>query len=249
MDKKHHIQCGIGDVGGYVFLPGDPGRVESLAQYFEAPERVANNREYLTYSGYLMGERVSVVSTGIGCPSTAIAVEELSDLGVHTFVRVGGGGSLQDYVKIGDMVIPTGAIRDEGTSQQIIPLAYPAVADYTVIRHLKEAGDELGFRCHLGIVHSKDSLSSEIVPESLPNRKFLEAQWHAWLAGRTLASEMEVSVIYILAAIKGLRAGAVIKVRDEKYDPTKGFSMGMDDCNHLAVRGMERLIAADKQQT
>lgn len=247
MEKMHHIQCGPGDVGGYVFLPGDPGRVKMIADMFDSPQKVAENREYVTYSGYLMGEKVSVTSTGIGAPSTAIAVEELSQIGAHTFIRVGGAGSLQDYVHVGELVVPTGAIRDEGTSRQIIPLAYPAVADYQVTRALAEASQELGYTCHLGVVHSKDSLASEIAPETLPNRKFLEAEWEAWLGGKALASEMEASVIFVLASVKRLRAGAVLKVRDERLNPAKGFDNSMEDCITTAIKAVERLIRVDKQ--
>ena len=108
---QYHIGLKQGDVGKYVILPGDPKRCAKIAQYFDEPKLVADNREYVTYTGYLDGEKVSVTSTGIGGPSAAIALEELVNVGAETFIRVGTCGGMQIDVKGGDIVIATGAIR------------------------------------------------------------------------------------------------------------------------------------------
>lgn len=127
---QFHIQCGPGDVGGYCVLPGDPGRCRSIAQRLEGAVHVRTNREFETWTGSLLGEKVSVVSTGIGGPSAAIAMEELANLGTHTFVRVGTCGGIRLDVRSGDVVVATGAVRMEGTSREYAPIEYPAVPDF-----------------------------------------------------------------------------------------------------------------------
>jgi uridine phosphorylase len=135
-ELQYHIKMRTGMVGKYVLLPGDPGRSEKIAKFFDNPKLVACNREYTTYTGTLLGEPVSVTSTGIGCPSTAIAVEELVKIGAHTFIRVGTAGGMQPGTKTGEVAVVTGGIRDEGTSRQYLPLEFPAVADPDVRAHL-----------------------------------------------------------------------------------------------------------------
>ena len=154
--KEYHIGVGAGDVGRYVILPGDPGRCEKIAKHFDNPVKIAQNREYTTYTGYLDGEKVSVVSTGIGGPSASIAVEELIHCGADTFIRVGTSGGMQKEVLGGDLVIATGAIRFEGTTKEYAPIEYPAVPDFDVTTALKEASEELGYRHHLGVVQRDD---------------------------------------------------------------------------------------------
>ena len=135
---QHHIHLHKGDVGRYVLLPGDPGRCEMIAEYFDEPKFIVQNREYVTYTGKLLGQKVTVTSTGIGCPSTAIAVEELIAIGADTFIRVGTSGGMQPGTKVGEVAIVTGAIRDEGTSLHYMPIEFPAVADIDVVQALKE---------------------------------------------------------------------------------------------------------------
>ena len=144
-----HLHIKEGDVGRYVLLPGDPARCEKIAKYFDNPHFVAQNREYVTWSGTLLGEKVSVVSTGIGCPSAAIAVEELIDVGADTLVRVGSSGSMQPNVHMGDVVVVTASIRDEGTTSHYLPLEYPAVADVDVVNALRAGAHETGLALSL----------------------------------------------------------------------------------------------------
>ena len=141
-DKQYHIQVGAGEVGRYVILPGDPKRCAKIAAYFDDARLVADSREYVTYTGYLDGVKVSVTSTGIGGPSASIAMEELVKCGADTFIRVGTCGGMQQDVCGGDIVIASGAVRMEGTSREYAPIEYPAVADVDVMQALIQAAKE-----------------------------------------------------------------------------------------------------------
>ncbi len=149
ISKLYHIGCRRGEVGRYVLLPGDPGRVPMIASLLDDAKEISHNREYLTYTGTLLGEKVSVTSTGMGCPSTAIAVEELAIAGADTFIRVGTSGPMQDFIETGDLLIAWGAIRDEYTSKQYVPPEYPAVADLEVTLALRQAASDRGVRHHV----------------------------------------------------------------------------------------------------
>ena len=146
LSKQYHTQVGAGDVGKYILMPGDPKRCARIAAYFDNAEQIADSREYVTWTGTLDGVKVSAVSTGIGGPSTAIAMEELSLCGADTFVRVGTCGGIQPEVKSGDLVIATGAVRMEGTSREYAPIEFPAVANLQVTNALAEAAHKLGYR-------------------------------------------------------------------------------------------------------
>ncbi|MBE6902911.1 MAG: uridine phosphorylase [Ruminococcaceae bacterium] len=214
-DIRFHLKTRNGDIGRYVILPGDPGRVPKIAAKLDDAKLIASNREYVTYTGYLDGVKVSVCSTGIGGPSAAIAVEELIMSGADTFIRVGTSGGINLKVVGGDLLVASAAIRSEGTSHEYIPENYPAVADFDVIKALKEAGDELstdedGNRCHVGVVHSKDNFYGEIDPNSTAVPHKLNAAWEGYLKCGCLTSEMEAAAIYSVALCRGVRAGAVL---------------------------------------
>jgi len=131
--KQPHIKCKEGDVAKYVLLPGDPGRIEKIIKYWDEAKKIAFNREFLTYTGKYKGIEVSATSTGIGGPSTAIAVEELVNIGAKVLIRVGTCGSLREVIKIGDIIIPIAAMKQDGTSKDYLPVEFPAVADLEVI--------------------------------------------------------------------------------------------------------------------
>ena len=209
---QFHIQCAQGDVGKYCILPGDPGRCRAIAQRFDGAVHVKTNREFETWTGELLGERVSVVSTGIGGPSAAIAMEELVECGADTFIRVGTSGGIVDKVKGGDIVIATGAIRQEGTSREYLPIEFPAVADFSVVSALHEAAQALGFPYHTGVIQSKDSFYGEIRPAQMPIADELTAKWKAWKAAGALTSEMETAALMIVAQVLHVRCGAVLNV-------------------------------------
>lgn len=197
------------DISPYAILTGNPDRVKRIAERLDKQQMVRQNREFVTCTGFFRGEKITVVSTGIGSPSAAIAIEELTSLGVHTFIRVGTSGSLQECIKPGDIVIATGAVRDEGTSPQYIPLFYPAIADHSVVAALHKSAVELGVKVYLGIVHTKDALIQE-TPENIPLKDYIERKWKILQAAHVLCTEMESSALFVIGSIKKVRVGAVI---------------------------------------
>ena len=207
--SQYHIGLNKGDVGKYVILPGDPKRCKKIAQYFDDPKLVADNREYVTYTGYLNGEKVSVTSTGIGGPSAAIAMEELVNVGAEVFIRVGTCGGMQLDVKGGDLVIATGAIRMEGTSKEYAPIEFPAVANLDVVNALVKASENLGYTHHTGVVQCKDSFYGQHSPEIKPVSYELMNKWEAWKRLGCLASEMESAALFIVASYLGVKVGSV----------------------------------------
>jgi uridine phosphorylase len=249
-EVMYHIQMKKGDVGRYVLLPGDPGRCEKIAAHFDEPQLVANNREYKTYTGTLLGEKVSVTSTGIGCPSAAIAVEELSIIGADTFIRVGTSGGMQPHLVPGDLAIITGAIRDEGTSHQYMPAEFPAVADLDVVTALREAAGRLDVPHHLGVTHSKDSFFGQHQPERMPVKNHLLDRWEAWKAGGAICSEMEASAIFVISSILRKRAGGImlIAANQESDDPEVKRSHDLTDLLRTTVEAVRILIERDRQQ-
>lgn len=177
---QFHIQCAPGDVGRYCILPGDPGRSEIIARYFDNPIHVAYNREFNIYTGTLLGEKVSVCSTGIGGPSAVIALEELCAIGGDTFVRTGTCGGIKLEVQSNDLVIATGAVRHEGASREYAPIEFPAVPDYEVLSALVDTAKALGHPWHAGVVQCKDSFYGQHAPGRMPVSYELEAKWEAW---------------------------------------------------------------------
>ncbi len=211
-DRQYHIGLREGDVGEYVILPGDPKRCEKIAQYFDNPKLVGDNREYVTYTGYLDGVKVSVTSTGIGGPSAAIAMEELTKIGAKNFIRVGTCGGIDIDVKGGDLVIATGAIRAEGTSKEYAPIEFPAVANIDIVNALNNASKKLGYNAHTGIVQCKDSFYGQHSPQTMPVSYELENKWEAWKRLGCLASEMESAALFVVASYLKVRVGSVFLV-------------------------------------
>lgn len=207
--KQYHINLKQGDVGEYVILPGDPKRCAKIAQYFENPVLVADNREYVTYTGYVDGTKVSVTSTGIGGASASIAMEELVKIGAKYFIRVGTCGGIQTDVKGGDLVIATGAIRMEGTSKEYAPIEFPAVADFDIVNALVKASKNLGFTSHIGVVQCKDAFYGQHEPETKPVSYELINKWEAWKRLGCLASEMESAALFIVASYLKVKVGSV----------------------------------------
>ena len=217
MEKQYHI--GFDDSHGaeYAILPGDPGRVEKIASNFDNPHLFCQNREYTTWLGELQGasgskKKVMAISTGMGGPSTAIAVEELFKTGVKNFIRVGTCGGMALDVTGGDIVIATGAIRQEGTTKEYVPVEFPAVANLDVTNALVQAAKKLNLKWHAGIVQCKDSFYGQHSPDRMPAGFELSDKWEAWKKAGCLASEMESASLYIVSQILGARAGCVLNV-------------------------------------
>jgi uridine phosphorylase len=249
-EVMHHINMKQGDVGRYVLLPGDPGRSEKIARYFDNPQFVASNREYVTYTGTLLGEKISVTSTGIGGPSTAIAVEELAMIGADTFIRVGTSGGMQPYQKPGTLAIVTGAIRDEGTTLHYLPPEFPAVADFQVVEALRQAAVKLGKLHELGISHSKDSFYGQHTPERMPVADHLLRRWKAWCMGGAICSEMEASTLFIVSSFLRKRAGGImlIAANQESPDPQVGVVTKLDDMLETTMEALKILIEQDRKK-
>ena len=251
-EKQYHINCVEGDVGGYVLLPGDPGRCEAIAQYFDNPVHIGMNREYNIYTGTLLGEKVSVCSTGIGGPSASIAMEELVKLGAHTFIRVGTCGGIHLDVMPGDVVVATGAIRYEHTSMEYAPIEFPAVSDFDIAFALKNAGEELGYRIHTGVVQCKDSFYGQHSPEKSPVYYELLNKWESWKRLGVKASEMESAALYVVAAALGVRCGACFHVVWNQEREKAGMFMPMTEDTSGAIKvgieAMKKIIAADKNK-
>jgi len=247
--RQYHIQVAAGEVGRYVILPGDPKRCKKIAAYLENPVLVADNREFVTYTGTLDGVKVSVTSTGIGGPSASIAMEELYRCGADTFVRIGTCGGIQTEVKSGDIVVATGAVRMEGTSREYAPIEFPAVADLTVANALVSAAQKEGVPVHSGVVQCKDSFYGQHEPEKMPVGYELMNKWEAWKRLGCLASEMESAALFVVAAHLHVRAGSCFLVvanqEREKLGLENPVVRDTDRAVRVAVEAVRTLIRAD----
>ena len=247
---EYHVHLKQGDVGAYCILPGDPGRCASIAGHLDGARHIGMNREFNTYTGSLLGVPVSVVSTGIGGPSAAIAMEELVHLGAHTFIRVGTCGGMDLDVLGGDLIVANGAIRMEGTSKEYAPVEFPAVPDFTVTRALADAAEALKFRYHVGVVECKDSFFGQHEPEKKPVGYELTNKWKAWCALGAKGSEMESAALFVTASALHVRVGTVLLVLANQERAKAGLP---DDQVHnteheiqVAVEAMKTLIRQDK---
>lgn len=247
--RQYHIQVAPGEIGRYVLLPGDPGRVELIASFLDDAHEVAYNREFKTWTGYLDGEKVSVCSTGIGGPSAAIAVQELYNCGADTFIRIGTCGGMQLDVKSGDIVIGTSSIHD-GSSAELVDIAYPAVADFEVTQELVRAAETLGISdgVHVGTSQSKCAFYGQHEPEKLPSGERLQEKWREWIRMGCLASEMESATIFVIAGYLRARAGAcfLVVANQERelrqmdnpvvHDTSLAAQLGVEAIRSLIVR-------------
>ncbi len=211
IEKMYHIDLCKDDVvaAKYAILPGDPDRVEKIAAFLDNPRQIGKKREYNSYIGSLCGQNIVVTSTGIGGPSTAIAVEELAMLGITNFIRIGTCGGMQQNVIPGDIIIGNASIRMDGTSKEYLPIEFPAVSDFELTAALRDAAKAMGENYHVGVVQSKDSFYGQHSPERMPISTELKSRWQAWIAAGTLASEMESATLYTVAQTLGLKAAAV----------------------------------------
>ena len=249
-NKQFHIQCVEGDVGKYVILPGDPGRCEAIARHFDNPVHIGMNREYNVWTGTLLGEKVSVCSTGIGGPSAAIAMEELVKIGADTFLRTGTCGGIHLDVKPGDIVVATGAVRYEHTSLEYAPIEYPAVADFELTAALKQASEALGFDTHTGIVQCKDSFYGQHSPGASPVYYELQHKWESWKRLGVKASEMESAALFVVANALHVRCGSCFHVIWNQEREKAGLFMPMSEDTsgviRVTIEALKALITADR---
>jgi len=228
-----HIMCGINDVAKYVLMPGDPKRVKTIASFLDESRKVADYRGFVTYTGSKDGVGISVCSTGIGCPSAAIAIEELTRIGAETFIRVGTTGALQEHVHTGDIVVASSAVRADGASRIIVPLEFPAVADFSVITALLRAARKHHTKMHFGMVLSTDAFYRDY--ENLKR----------WSEFGVLSVEMESSVIFTIAALNKLKAGSILAVDG---NPLLGLGKGEFEPGERTGELDERVKEAIKEE-
>ena len=231
--KQPHILCSEEDVSPYVLMPGDPMRVLRVAQFLDKWEAIAFNREYRSIKGFYKGVPITVVSTGIGGPSMVIALEELIACGAEFFIRIGSCGASQPEIAIGDLVVSTAAVREDGASAMYVEKNYPAVADFTLLTSLVESCRNLQYKFHMGITRSHDSFY--IDDESERMKKTYK--------NKVLASDMETATLYTLASLRGVKAASILNnvvlFRGELKD---GISTYVDESEDSASEGEKREI-------
>ena len=251
-----------GEAAKYVFLCGEPERVPKIAAMTSNPKKIKQVREYTIYGGSLDDVPVTIASTGIGGPSTAILLEELANLGSDTFVRIGTSGGIADGLEKGDFVIATGAVKADGTTRSYTWPEYPALASYEVVIALIDSAHRLGAKFDAGICLSVDGFYSEnkvlkegrIAPMSQSGyiTSFMVDKLSDAKKMGVRNIEMENGTIFTLAALLGLRAGAICTIADVvPWRPTEkmlDFERNMTDCIKIGIEGMRTLMAWDKRK-
>lgn len=251
MKIQPHIKCKKGDVARYAIIPGDPARVKLIAKYFDEPKEIAFNREFLTITGEYKGIRITATSTGIGCPSTAIAIEELANIGVDTFIRVGTCGSLQKGIQAGDLIIPFAAVRAEGTTKEYISTEFPAVSTPEIYQALIQSVKKLNFRYFTGINRTHDAFYEHINNFVKWGEIYKDDRMKSWKYP-LVSSEMECSVVFLLPMLRGLRSGCVLAVNTPealqevvkdpnmiyKLDESIGVKSGIEDAVKTALEAI-----------
>jgi len=252
MEAKKMLHIGVrkGEIGRYVFVPGCVERATLIAKHFDNCRLLAHNREFLTYVGELEGTPVAVTSTGIGSTSCLLALEELQACGADTFVRIGSCASTSPKSRIGDVIIPSGAVRMEGATVHFLPLEFPAVPDYRVFSHLKSAAERLGYPFNTGVSLTKDSFYTEARPETKPVYEELKFKWRAYEKAGATSTCMECAPLFIYGASEKVRTAAVL-INATNYD-----DYGNDDKDYprdweqraieVGIEGIRSLIRADK---
>jgi len=235
MEKQHHINLLSGEAAPTVLIPSDLGHVINFVELMDVAEKVTQKREYITYTGEKDGVKISCTSTGLGCSPTAIGVEELVRIGTENIIRIGTCRAIQPYLEPGDMIIATGAVRGDRAIEELIPIDYPAVADFRIVRALINACEKLGFKYHLGIVRTHDAyyLESPQTPGDLKPRL------QKWIDLNVLAIDNESSAVFVVAGMQGVKAGAILL---SGYPIFEGYSEDPDlelHVNNLVLAGIE----------
>jgi len=244
-NKQYHIAVAPGEVGEFCILPGDPGRCRKIAELLDDPEYISTNREFEIWNGRLGNKKVTVCSTGIGGPSTAIAVEELVACGAKTLIRVGTCGGIALDVECGDVVIASGAVRQDGTSREYAPAEFPAVPDMYTTAAMFGAAKSLGYNVHVGVVQSKDSFYGQHSPKRMPTAGELLEKWEAWKRLGVLASEMEAATLFVVGAALGVKTAACFHVVWNQERADAGLDTAADE-SHDTEKAIKVAIEAIK---
>lgn len=237
---EFHIRCDPQDIARYAFVPGAHDRAKKIADHFDNARLVSSSRGYMVYTGTVDGILMTVASTGMGGPTTAICTEELAHMGADTFIRVGSCGTLQDFVGCGDVIISTGTYRAGGTSLYYLPLAFPAVPDFYVTRALVNAAQSLDLKAHVGLGSAGDAFYA---PRD-PNMRTVLKQ-----AG-IVSGEMESDTLYVVAAVRGWRAGALyatdgVSTAVKPAWCDEAFKQGEENAIRIAIEAMKQIALAD----
>ncbi len=232
-----HILCKEGDIAPFVLLPGDPGRVLRMAKLLDEFREISFNREYRVVTGKYKNTPVTICSTGIGGPATAIAMEELINLGAKVFIRVGSCGASQEEIKIGDLIISDGVIREDDTTLEYVPIQFPAVADRKIVGLLEKAAQKLGVRYFVGPTVSIDALYS---PQTREKKEF-------WKKFGALAQDMEAGTVITLARIRNIKAGAILLVVDQEGE--KNLKEKIAEYSIEAKENKGELVEFEKKAT
>ncbi len=245
-ERMYHIGLTNSDIEGakYAILPGDPGRVPKIARMLDNYKPLAVNREFTSYLGEINNNKVLVISTGMGGPSTAICVEELYLLGIKNIIRVGTCGGMQKYINSGDLIIATSAIRSEGTSKEYVPIEFPAVANIDILNALKISANRLGYKYYTGIVHSKDSFYGQHSKERMPIGDELKQKWDAYIKAGCLASEMETAALYTICQIRGIKACSILSVIWNQEQEESETNLETDKVIKVAVEAIKLLTGS-----
>ena len=248
--QQYHINLNENDSADYCILPGDPERCEKIAKYLSDPYFITSNREFTTWAGFLNGEKILITSTGIGGSSAAIALEELSAIGVKNFIRVGTCGGINLNVKSSDVIIPTAAIRQNGITNEYAPIEYPATANFEIVKALIDSAEILKEHWHAGVIQSKDSFYGQHDPNRMPAYYDLKNKWEAWKRLGVLGSEMECAALFIVADSLCVKCGAVLNVIWNQERKLKGFDepddFSTDRGIKIAVKAISILMRNDK---
>ena len=245
---QDHIKLKKGDIAKYVLLPGDPKRVGYIAEFLDDAKLKADYREYVTVTGKYKNIPVSVTSTGIGGPSASIAVEELVKIGADTFIRVGTAGGLSLKVKPNDLAIAQAAIRDEGTSKEYIPAEFPAIADTDIVFALRDAAEKRNHNYHIGVVHSKDCFYGELEPQNSFFREKFENNLKYYTLCGAVASEMECAAIFACAALRKVRAGAIMHIVENTMIERMGTHLEYsDNIENMILTALESIVLLNEK--
>jgi uridine phosphorylase len=231
-ELQPHIRCTAKDAAKYAILPGDPGRVDRVRSYLEDVKDIAYNREFKSILGYYKGVKLMVVSTGIGGSSAGIAVEELNNIGVETLIRIGSCGALQEGMRLGELVIANGAVRNEGTSDTYIEKGYPAVPDTKVLMKLIESAEKLNYKYYCGPIRSHDSFYTD--DEENIDR--------FWSQKGILASDMESAPLFVIGRLRGLKTASVLNIVVEKSGNLESDINSYVSLENASSKGEEREI-------
>jgi uridine phosphorylase len=242
---QYHIRCKRGDLAKYLLVPGDPDRVPKIVKFWDEAQEISCHREFRSFTGKYKGVAISAMSSGIGPAVTAILVNEAAKVGVETFVRVGSTGAIQEDIQCGDLVISTGAVRLDGTSEHYVRIEYPAIAHYEVLLALIEAAESLNTRYHVGITATSSDFYSgqgRTVFKQLATGNLVKTLQKA----NVLNFEMESATLFVLSNLFGLRAGAVCAVYANRITNEFKPGAGEEACIRVANEAVKILSEWDQ---